>query len=258
MTYVTNWMNVEPTWHLWNGYSPISHLWTLAVEEQFYVLWAPVMLILLRLRRRSATLIAAGIAVLALLDPFLMSTSGFNRVYFGTDTRSAALFCGAVCAFMTSRGAWSFLRKAVWAPALGAVLVSLIAWSCYAMRQEGHRATWNAGLIVGTLACSLGVVYLAERPLALAGRLFSSQLLVGIGQRSYALYLWSYVLNTWLRDTGFWESFLVIGGSFLAAETYRLVELPALSFKHHFSTIPVEPAPSDIERMLATATLALV
>ncbi|HEY2213660.1 MAG TPA: acyltransferase [Acidimicrobiales bacterium] len=259
LTYVTNWLNAESAWHLWNGYSPISHLWTLAVEEQFYVLWAPVMLVLLRLRRQSATLIAAGIALLALLDPLLMSSSGFNRVYFGTDTRCAALFCGAVCAFMVNRGTWRFLRTAVWAPALGAVLVALIAWSTYALRQEGHRGTWNTGLIVCTLACSLGVVYLTERPLASASRLLSSKLLVGIGRRSYALYLWSYVLNTWLRDTGFWESFLVIGGSFLAAEiSYRLVELPALSFKHHFSTIPVEPAPSEIERMLATATLALV
>jgi peptidoglycan/LPS O-acetylase OafA/YrhL len=255
LTYFTNWMNAESVWHLWNGYSPISHLWTLAVEEQFYVLWAPVMLVLLRLRRRSATLIAAGIALAALLDPILMSGSDFNRVYFGTDTRCAALFCGAVCAFLTSRGFWRFLRTAIWAPVLGATLVALIAWSAYALRQEGQRGTWNTGLIVCTLACALGVVYLAERPLAGAGRLLSSGLLVGIGRRSYALYLWSYVLNTWLRDTGFWESFLVIGGSFLAAEiSYRLVELPALSFKHHFSTTPsVEPL--VLEPVLDTRSL---
>jgi peptidoglycan/LPS O-acetylase OafA/YrhL len=260
ITYVTNWLNVEPSWHLWNGYSPISHLWTLAVEEQFYVLWAPVMLLLLRLRRQSATLIAAAIALVALLDPVLMSSSGFNRVYFGTDTRSAALFCGALCAFMASRGMWRFLRNARTAPILGATLLILIAWSSYALRQEGHRALWNTGLIVCTLACSLGVVYLAERPLAGAGRLLSSRLLVGIGRRSYALYLWSYVLNTWLRDTGFWESFLVIGGSFLAAEiSYRFVELPALRLKHHFSTTtPVlvppeqEPVPVPEARTLVT------
>jgi len=258
LTYVTNLLNVEPSWHLWTGYSPISHLWTLAVEEQFYVLWAPVMLVLLRLRRHSATLIAAGIALVALLDPVIMSSSGFNRVYFGTDTRCAALFCGAVCAFLSSRGTWKVLRTAIWAPALGAALLGLIVWSSYALRQEGNRSTWNAGLIVCTLACSLAVVYLAERPLGGAGRLLSSGLMVAIGRRSYALYLWSYVLNTWLRDTGFWESFLVIGGSFLAAEvSYRFVELPALRFKHHFNpmpaTEPVRPEPVVADRPLVPA-----
>ena len=74
---------------------------------------------------------------------------------------------------------------------------------------------------------------------------------MAIGKRSYALYLWSYVLNTWLRDTGVFESFLVIATSFLAAEiSYRFVELPALRFKHHFSTVPpVAPEPAEpIER----------
>jgi len=83
---------VEPHWHLWYGYSPISHLWTLGVEEQFYVLWAPAMLLLLRMRRHTATLVAAAIAVIALAEPSFLSSSGFNRIYFGTDTRCAALF----------------------------------------------------------------------------------------------------------------------------------------------------------------------
>ena len=60
---------------------------------------------------------------------------------------------------------------------------------------------------------------------------------MAIGKRSYALYLWSYVLNTWLRDTGGVEPYLVIATSFLAAEiSYRFVELPALRLKHHFET----------------------
>jgi peptidoglycan/LPS O-acetylase OafA/YrhL len=240
LLYVTNWLNIEPHWHLWYGYSPISHLWTLAVEEQFYVVWAPVMLLLLRLRRRSATLIAAAIALAFLLDPVLLSSSGFNRVYFGTDSRCGALFCGAVCAFVASRGGWARLRRARWAPALGTSLLVAIGWSMWALRQEGHRGLWNTGLIVASLACALSVVYVVERPQGRAAQVLGNRVLVAVGQRSYALYLWSYVLNTWLRDTGFLESYLVFGASFLAAEiSYHLVEVPALRFKHHFSsTLP--------------------
>ena len=237
LLYVTNWLNVEPHWHLWYGYSPISHLWTLAVEEQFYVIWAPVMILLLRLRRHVATLVAAAIAFVALIEPLFLSSSNFNRVYFGTDTRSAALFCGALCAFVGTTKGWRFLRTATWAPFLGAAIAGAIVWSCYALRQEGDRGLWNTGLIVSTLACALAVVFIVERPERAAARILSSRLLVAIGKRSYALYLWSYVLNTWLRDTGGVEPYLVIATSFLAAEiSYRFVELPALRLKHHFET----------------------
>src|SRR5580658_2704851 len=78
LLYITNWMDIAPISHLWNGYSPISHLWTLAVEEQFYVIWAPIMLLLLRLRRHYATVMAALIALGALLDPVLLSSTSFN------------------------------------------------------------------------------------------------------------------------------------------------------------------------------------
>ncbi len=254
LLYLTNWLNVEPSWHLWFGYSPISHLWTLAVEEQFYVIWAPVMILLFRLRRHTATLVAAAIALVALLEPLFLSGATFNRVYFGTDTRSAALFCGALCAFIGSTRGWRRLRNAHWAPFLGAAIVAAIGWSAYALRQEGHRGVWNTGLIVGTLACALAVVFVVERPERAAARFLSSRLLVAIGKRSYALYLWSYVLNTWLRDTGMFEPFLVIAASFAAAEiSYRLVELPALRLKHHFATTgePAAPAPvTSEERML--------
>jgi peptidoglycan/LPS O-acetylase OafA/YrhL len=252
--YVTNWMDIAPISHLWNGYSPISHLWTLAVEEQFYVLWAPVMLLLLRLRRHSATILVGAIAVMALLDPVVLSSSSFNRVYFGTDARCGALFCGALCAFIGATGGWRILRTARWAPALGAVIVAVVVWSAFALHDESHRDVWNAGLIGCSLACALGVVFIVERPHAIAAKILSSDLLVDIGRRSYALYLWSYVLNTWLRDTGVFEWPLVLITSFLAAEiSYRLVELPALRFKHHFST--TEPSvPNGVD--LNEATLA--
>ena len=234
--YVTNWLNVEPHWHLWFGYSPLGQLWTWAIEEQFYLVWAPLMLVLLRLRRFNATLVTAGIALIVLVDPVFWSSSTFNRVYFGTDTRCAALFCGALCAFIESQHGWRRLRTSRWAPALGAGILVMIGWSMYALRQEGLRGEWNTGLIVCSLASALAVVFVVERPNQLAGRILSRNVLVAIGKRSYALYLWSYVLNTWLRDTGYLEPILVIGSSFLAAEiSYRLVELPALRHKHRFA-----------------------
>ena len=253
LLYVTNWLNVEPHWQVWYGYSPISHLWTLAVEEQFYVIWAPVMLLLLRLRRYAATLLAAAIAVIALADPIFLSSSGFNRVYFGTDTRCAALFCGALCAFVGSTDGWRFLRRSrgrrcwapsSWAPSTGPPTPCARRGTVACGTPGSSSAAWRAH---SAWSSSSNV----RKGLPDSS---SSPSLVAIGKRSYAIYLWSYVLNTWLRDTGFFESFLVIGLSFLAAEiSYRFVELPALRYKHHFTTAtPTEPegVPSG-ERVLA-------
>jgi peptidoglycan/LPS O-acetylase OafA/YrhL len=215
------------------------------VEEQFYVIWAPVMLLLLRLRRHVATLIAAGIAVVALLDPYLWSGSNFNRLYFGTDTRCAALFCGAVCAFIAAGGGWRRLRDAWWAPVMGAALIVVLVWSNVTMHDEGRPWLWCTGLAASSVAWALGVAYLAERPKRLAARLLSLDLVVAIGQRSYALYLWSYVMNTWLRDTGNFESVLVIVTTFIAAEiSYRFVEVPMLRKKHRFSSVHPTPVPA--------------
>ena len=199
----------------------------------------------------------AAITFLFLLDPVLLSSSTFNRVYFGTDARCGALFCGALCAFIASRGGWRLLRTARWAPALGVLVVVVIIWSASALHQEGQRGEWNTGLIAASIACALCVVYVVERPLHLAGRFLSSDVLVAIGKRSYALYLWSYVLNTWFRDTGSFESFLVIGGSFLAAEiSYRFVELPALGYKDRF--VPQLPARKEDDVAAPTSGYELV
>jgi peptidoglycan/LPS O-acetylase OafA/YrhL len=252
--YVTNLMDINPHLHLWHGYSPLGHLWTLAVEEQFYVIWAPVLILLLRLRRTLVTLITAAITAVALLDPFFWSSSPMNRVYFGTDTRCAALFCGALCALMGSTGWWRFLRTARWAPVFGVAIASLGLWSCVALGHEGHRLWWTCGLLVASITSALAVIYVVERPHHAAGRLLSTPWLVAIGRRSYALYLWSYVLNTWLRDTGFLESFLVISTTFLAAEiSYRLVELPALRLKGRFTSTSQHQATPEVFELAHTA-----
>jgi peptidoglycan/LPS O-acetylase OafA/YrhL len=132
--------------------------------------------------------------------------------------------------------------------------VGLGLWATFALSHENHRDVWNGGLIVGSIACALGVVYVVERPRHAAGRILSSPVLVAIGKRSYALYLWSYVLNTWLRDTGYFESLLVIASSFLAAEiSYRFIELPALRYKDRFT-----PATPERPKILRTEEPILV
>jgi hypothetical protein len=107
--YVTNWYLVlgnESYFEAIGRPSLLKHLWSLAVEEQFYLLWPPVLALGLgvgatRWRERRVMLVAlAGAAASALLMAFLYRPEvDPSRIYFGTDTRGAGLLIGAALAF---------------------------------------------------------------------------------------------------------------------------------------------------------------
>ncbi|HET9492773.1 MAG TPA: acyltransferase, partial [Chloroflexia bacterium] len=120
-TYVTNWyliFNERSYFEAMGRPSMLLHLWSLAVEEQFYLVWPPVLALLLRFRRRGAILavVLAGAAASSLLMALLYSPEADpSRVYYGTDTRATGLLIGAALAFVWSP--WR-LRERVGTPTL--------------------------------------------------------------------------------------------------------------------------------------------
>jgi peptidoglycan/LPS O-acetylase OafA/YrhL len=227
--YVTNWLEAFPHAHLWYSYSPIGQLWTLAVEDQFYLLWAPLTMVLVRHRRWGLPFVAT-ISVGLLLEPLLFLHANFNRLYFGTDTRGAALCLGALTAWLWHRGTFDRWRRSRAAPWIGTAIIGTLVWAVPEL--DLGRVEWVIGLGVASVASALAVVYLTIRPHAWAARILSQPVLVAIGRRSYAIYLWSYVLNTWFRDTGVLKAPLVLLTTALAAEvSWRFVESRALGLK---------------------------
>jgi len=230
MGYVTNWINAFPASHLWAGYSPLGHLWSLAVEEQFYLVWAPVLLLLMR-RRRTGLWI--GLLALALmLEPALLYHQGTNRVYFGTDTRMSALLLGAALGWCWRAGQFRCLQGSVVTPALGAASVVGLLVAGVGFRHQDVAWQWVGGIELASV-CGAGLVlYLAvqsdDSPVS---KRLSRPVLRWAGQRSYAIYLWSYVFNTWFRSLGPACALLTVSCTVAAAEvSYRLVEQPALAW----------------------------
>jgi len=160
----------------------MSHTWSLAIEEQFYLVWPAALIGLSLLARRSgirAALIGAAAASIALRFALYTGPAAYDRVYFGTDTRADALLLGCLLALVLEE---RMLR--VPALATAAALGAILAASAYDSTR--FDVTWSP-----TIASFASVVIVAS--LATSGpatALFSWAPLVQAGRISYGLYLW--------------------------------------------------------------------
>ena len=198
--------------------SLLQHLWSLAVEEQFYLIWPPILAVGLgigatRLRRRRMLTVAIFGAVASAVAMALLYTPGVDpsRIYYGTDTRATGLLCGAALAFLWSPGdkyrppeashRWlrlagrgRFRRRWGWtAPLLldilGFTALGALIWFCLHLSEVRPFLYRGGFALVGfaTAATIMAVVHPYSR---IGAHLLGSAPLRWLGVRSYGIYLW--------------------------------------------------------------------
>jgi peptidoglycan/LPS O-acetylase OafA/YrhL len=262
--YVTNWFLILGQQSYFESVgrpSLLQHLWSLAVEEQFYLIWPIVLAVGLgfgatRLKRRRVLAVALVGAAASALAMALMYTPGVDpsRVYFGTDTRATGLLCGAALAFLWSPGdkyrpaearhqrlrlpdRGRFRRRWGWTTPLLLDVLSIAAlggliWF-FLHLGEFEPFLYRGGLaLVGltTLAAIMAVVH----PYAHVGSyLLGSAPMRWLGVRSYGIYLWHWPVFMVTRpelDVPFGGLPLLVlrlGITIVLADlSYRFVETP--------------------------------
>ncbi len=216
----------------------LRHLWSLAVEEQWYLLWPFAFIALLRWRRSRAraaqTLVGVAVAIMVLTG-LLYSGANPDRVnflYLSTLTRSTGLLLGAAGALlwrpwtMTGRARVAEIPERTLTAAAGgsSVLLAVLAVS---LTVDG-AFLYRGGLVLVTLS-SLVLVATAVHPNAIGvQRIFGSRPLVEVGKRSYGLYLWHWpiFLFAGARDSAGKFLFAMVITIAVTEASYRFIEEP--------------------------------
>ena len=222
--------------------SPLPHYWSLAIEEQFYLIWPVALLLCLKSGVKRSTL-KKGVIVLIVLSALAMilmysPTADPSRVYYGTDTRAFSLLIGALLAFiwpyqkLTERSGDSMstagraIFNAVGIVAIVGLLVMIVVTNGFA------PFIYRGGLLLCSLLTALAIAILVH-PISLVSKAFSLPPLVWIGKLSYSMYLWHYPIillmtpNNLVGEAPWWLRLLqLVVIIAVSAFSYYMVENP--------------------------------
>ena len=210
LTYVTNWFLIvtEQSYFALVERPPVfQHLWSLAIEEQFYLLWPLLLLGLLRLFRGRPKPIAAVVALGAVASLVWMAVlfqpaMDPSRAYYGTDTRASGLLLGAALALVwkpTHRFAKDPEVKTVALDLVGMAAVAVLIGS-FAMMRETDTFLYRGGFAVVSLASCLAIMATVHSGTVLGQHVLARRVLIWIGVRSYSLYLWHWPIFVYTRS----------------------------------------------------------
>ena len=194
--YVNNWhviLEGQSYFDRFAGHAPLDHMWSLSVEEQFYLFWPLILFVLLKLTRGKRTPLVISTLVLAAVSfgwmAFLFNTGAdATRVYEGTDTRAGGILLGAALAIaLTNAHGYRIPPRALTIPAalLGVLGIGALFW----LLPDYSPNLYNWGLLALS-AASVAVITAALDKRTLTSKFFGLTPLRWIGERSYGIYLW--------------------------------------------------------------------
>ena len=265
-------------WHLIFGHqsyfaqfsapSPLKHTWSLAIEEQFYLVWPLILMVLLRVTRGSRRALTTAILVMAAGSAVLMGLlyhpgTDPSRLYYGTDTRAFELLIGAALAVVMARRSKPSAAGRRALHGSGLVAMALLVYFCVsAAGPPGWM--WDGGLFGVGIVTAVVIASITQSRSGPLGALFSLPPIRAVGVISYGLYLWHWPVIVLMTAANVGLSGWPLRGAqvatmlALATTSYFLVERPIrrARFKGWRAWLAVPAAVAATAGGLVVATVA--
>ncbi|KAA0801368.1 acetyltransferase [Bacillus tropicus] len=202
--YVSNWWYIYHKLSYFDNFnqiSPLNHFWSLAVEEQFYVVWPFIIslgLYYIKKQSRMILLICLGAFASALAMAILYEPGvDPSRIYYGTDTRAFSLLIGAVLALVwpSNRLANKIIPKARFILDVVGGIALIIILVMFWKTNQYDPFLYKGGMVLLSIATALLVANLAH-PASRIAQFLRFRPLRWVGVRSYGIYLWHYPILT--------------------------------------------------------------
>lgn len=223
----------------------LRHTWSLSIEEQFYIIWPVVLLVLLRSSMNRYHVAVAAVTIALLSWCWRISLSALDataeRLFDGLDTRADGLMLGCALGIVISSGLIEDKAKAVLskslvviAPLAAVALLGFVAFS----RWDDPGMFYLGYIIVETLTVVVILdVLLNSR--SILRKLLAIKWLVWVGTISYGIYLWHYPIDRAMRALGYHRLAVITIGSLItlivSAISYYYLERPILKTKKRFT-----------------------
>ena len=249
LSYSTNWVMIfrqESYFEAFGRPPLLRHLWSLAIEEQFYLVWPLIFTVGMFLAAKHSrglrttigrflgVVVVGIIASTALMWFLFVPFEDPSRVYFGTDTRAAGLLVGVALAFLWQP--WRFngeLKKR------GTIALNIAGFSALAFlllillrMAEFDAFLYRGGFLVTSLLTAV-VLAVTVHPQGTLNAVLGTKPLVWVGKRSYGLYLYHWPIFMLLRPgvDVMWPTWVALTVQFsltfaVAEASYRWIEQP--------------------------------
>ena len=258
--YSSNWWYIFHKLDYFDSFgaqSPFKHLWSLAIEEQFYMIF-PLLFLLVNRKKKSKDgtyklnknflYVVLGLILVSLIAHILLfDINNISRIYFGTDTRAFSLLVGVVGAILYPmerlHDKVTLQQNMIYSVVSLASIATLITVMIYT--SEYNTWLYRGGFLLVAIL-GLIVIISSGKQHTLMSRLLSFKPVVFIGKISYSLYLWHFpvlVLTTPVSEIGnpniIFVVLRVILTFILATASYVFVETPIrkLGFKNYINVI---------------------
>ena len=258
--YSSNWWYIFHKLDYFDSFgaqSPFKHLWSLAIEEQFYMIF-PLLFLLVNRKKKSKDgtyklnknflYVVLGLILVSLIAHILLfDINNISRIYFGTDTRAFSLLVGVVGAILYPmerlHAKVTPQQNMLYSVVSLVSIATLITVMIYT--SEYNTLLYRGGFLLVAIL-GLIVIISSGKQHTLMSRLLSFKPVVFIGKISYSLYLWHFpvlVLTTPVSEIGnpniIFVILRVILTFILATASYVFVETPIrkLGFKNYINVI---------------------